>query len=56
MSDNRVNNCHTHSALSENQGSLSYHYAAIMRRGGRADDVFGLPNRFAANAVFVGQE
>jgi hypothetical protein len=24
--------------------------------GGRADDASGLPNRFAANAVFVGQE
>jgi hypothetical protein len=24
-----VNDCHTHFALSENQGSLSYHYAAV---------------------------
>jgi hypothetical protein len=35
---------------------LSYHYAAIARQGGRADDVSGLPNRFAANALFSGLE
>ena len=34
-----VNNCPTHCALSENQGSLNYHFAAITRQGGRADDV-----------------
>ena len=35
---------------------MSYHYAAIARQGSRADDVSGLPNRFATNALFSGLE
>jgi hypothetical protein len=34
---------------------LSYHFAAITRQGGRADDVSRLPNRFATNALFSPQ-
>ena len=51
-----VNNCHTHFALSENLGSLSYRYAAITRQVRRADDVSGLPNRFATSALFFGPQ
>jgi hypothetical protein len=39
-------------ALSRSVGSLSCHYAAITRQGGRENDFSGLPNRFATNALF----
>jgi hypothetical protein len=35
---------------------MCYHFAAITRQGGRAGDVSGLPDRFAANALFSGLE
>jgi hypothetical protein len=47
-----VNNCHTHFALAKNKGSLSCHYAAITRQGGRADDGSGLAEPFCDERSF----